>query len=149
MIPLALGLAALAATLWAANAFSRASIASVKSFFAWVAALAGLSLTALLFLSGRSSIAMTGLFLAGPLVLDFWRENRGGGAGPNRSASARPGRMTRKEALEILGLREGASDSDVRAAWVRVMRGAHPDGGGTDWLAARVNQARDVLLRRR
>ena len=148
MIPLALGLAVLAAALGAAHAFSRASVASVKSFLAWVAALGGLALAALLFLSGRESLAMSGLAFAGPLLLNVWRGRGGPGPGSSRSASPSPGRMSRKEALEILGLREGASDGDVRAAWVRVMRGVHPDGGGTDWLAARVNQARDVLLRR-
>ena len=155
MIPLALGLAVLAAALWAANAVSRASVASVKSFIAWLAALAGLALAALLFLSGRESLAISGLVFAGPLLLNFWRENRGGGPGPTaagpgagRSAPPRRGVMSRKEALEILGLHDGVSDSDVRAAWVRVMRGVHPDHGGTDWIAARVNQARDTLLRR-
>ena len=33
-----------------------------------------------------------------------------------------------------------------RAAYLRLMRTAHPDRGGSDWLAARVNEARDVLL---
>ena len=57
--------------------------------------------------------------------------------------------MKRAEALQVLGLTDPVSDSDVRAAWVRLMRVAHPDGGGSDWLAARVNQAKDVLLGRR
>ena len=57
--------------------------------------------------------------------------------------------MDRAEALQVLGLHDPASDADVRAAWVRLMRAAHPDSGGSDWLAARVNQARDVLLSRR
>ena len=57
--------------------------------------------------------------------------------------------MSRAEALQVLGLGEGATEAEVRAAWVRLMRAAHPDSGGSDWMAARVNQARDVLLRRR
>ena len=146
MIALALGLAALAALFWAARAFSRASVASVKALLAWVAALAGLSLAALLFLTGRGPVAVSGLALAGPLLLNYWRQNRVRGAGGGRP---RMGRMDRREALEVLGLQEGASDSDIRAAWVRVMRGAHPDSGGSDWLASRANQARDVLLNRR
>ena len=56
------------------------------------------------------------------------------------------GRMTRQEALAVLGLAEGASEDEIRAAHRRLMRAAPPDGGGSDWLAARINEARDVLL---
>jgi hypothetical protein len=56
------------------------------------------------------------------------------------------GKMTREEALAVLGLAEGADDAMIRAAHRRLMRAAHPDQGGSDWLAARINQARDVLL---
>ena len=56
------------------------------------------------------------------------------------------GRMTRAEALEVLGLGEGADEAAIRAAHRRLMRAAHPDQGGSDWLASRLNEARDVLL---
>jgi hypothetical protein len=56
------------------------------------------------------------------------------------------GPMTRAEALSVLGLAEGADAEAVRAAHRRLMRSAHPDRGGSDWLAARINQARDILL---
>ncbi|MFL1460678.1 hypothetical protein ACI6QG_00570 [Roseococcus sp. DSY-14] len=56
------------------------------------------------------------------------------------------GPMTAAEALAVLGLAEGATRDEVRAAHRRLMQAAHPDRGGSDWLAARVNQARDVLL---
>jgi curved DNA-binding protein CbpA len=54
--------------------------------------------------------------------------------------------MTREEAYDVLGLQPGATEQEIRSAHRRLMRGAHPDGGGSDWLASRVNQARDVLL---
>jgi len=54
--------------------------------------------------------------------------------------------MTREEALAVLGLRAGASEDDIRAAHKRLMRMAHPDNGGSDWLASRLNQARDTLV---
>jgi hypothetical protein len=144
MVPLALGLGVLALMLTAAGAFSRARVATIKALLAWVAALAGLSLVGMLFLTGKGPAALSGLVLAGPLVWRFWKENRSR-AVPGVSFG---GRMGRKEALAVLGLVEGASESDIRAAWVRLMRVVHPDSGGTDWLASRVNQAKDVLLRR-
>jgi curved DNA-binding protein CbpA len=54
--------------------------------------------------------------------------------------------MTREEAHQVLGLQPGATEAEIRAAHHRLMRAAHPDAGGSDWVAARVNQARDVLL---
>ena len=52
----------------------------------------------------------------------------------------------RAEALAILGLTEGATEAEIRAAHARLMRVAHPDAGGSAWMAARVNAARDTLL---
>ncbi|MCR0981710.1 J domain-containing protein [Roseomonas populi] len=52
----------------------------------------------------------------------------------------------RAEALAVLGLAEGATEAEIRAAHARLMRAAHPDAGGSAWLAARLNAARDVLL---
>ena len=54
--------------------------------------------------------------------------------------------MTRQEALSVLGLAEGASPDDVRAAHRRLIQRVHPDVGGSADLAARINRAKDVLL---
>lgn len=64
------------------------------------------------------------------------------------SAATQPAksRMTRAEALDILGLEEGASDEAIEAAYKALIVKNHPDQGGTDWLAARLNEARDILL---
>jgi len=61
---------------------------------------------------------------------------------------SRSGPMTREEALAVLGLQDGASEAEIRAAHRRLMVAAHPDAGGSDWLAARLNEARDILLGR-
>jgi hypothetical protein len=75
-----------------------------------------------------------------------WREQTAH-AGRARGADRAPqGRMTPAEALEVLGLHEGATEAEIRSAHRRLMRAAHPDQGGTDWLAARLNEARDILL---
>ena len=53
----------------------------------------------------------------------------------------------RADALGILGLGAGASDSDIRAAHRRLLLAVHPDHGGSAELAQRVNAARDTLLK--
>ena len=54
--------------------------------------------------------------------------------------------MTRKEALAILGLQEGATDQEIHAAHRRLIVRMHPDAGGSAELAARINRAKDVLI---
>jgi len=56
--------------------------------------------------------------------------------------------LSEQEARAILGVGTDATAADVQAAWRRVMARAHPDQGGTEGLAARVNAARDRLLRK-
>ena len=88
--------------------------------------------------------------LFGPLLYQRWQAARGGrigGPGPGGPGSrTRSGLMSRAEAFEVLGLQPGVSEAEIREAHRRLMRGAHPDTGGSDWLAARINQARDILL---
>lgn len=145
MIIFILGLVALAVFMGALGMFSRAQIKDIKRFGAWVAAIGGLALGALLLLTGRGAVAVSALMFLGPLVWQ-WMTPKVAALGAKPSPRAAPGTMTRTEAFEILGLQSGATDSDIRAAYHRLMRAAHPDAGGSDWLAARINQARDTLL---
>jgi DnaJ homolog subfamily C member 19 len=151
MLWLVLGGLVLFLLIGGARAFERASVTSIKSLFAWIAALGGLSLALLLVLTGKGGIALGTLAMFGPLLYQKWQTARGPktGRGPRAGGRAAPqpaGPMTRQEAFEVLGLHPGASETDIREAHRRLMRGAHPDAGGSDWLAARINQARDILL---
>lgn len=74
-----------------------------------------------------------------------------GKAGPDAAAPPPPSppadsAMSRAQAYEILGLAPGATPDEIRDAHRRLMRANHPDAGGSTWIAARLNQARDVLL---
>ncbi len=71
-----------------------------------------------------------------------WRSSWGG----NQRATANAGSMSKEEAYAVLGLKPGASPEDVKSAHKRLMKEFHPDRGGSDYLAAKINMAKDVLL---
>ncbi|MDY0222867.1 MAG: DnaJ domain-containing protein [Desulfobacterium sp.] len=54
--------------------------------------------------------------------------------------------MTRQEAYQILGIDSSASQEEIHQAWRRLIKGVHPDSGGSAFLAAKINTARDTLL---
>jgi DnaJ homolog subfamily C member 19 len=159
MIWLLLGALILFTLIAGMRAFERASIGSIKALAAWVAALGGLTLALLLILSGRGGAAIGALVMFGPLIWQkiqaariqaYARQPPPGGAagtGPSWGAPPAGGPMTRQEAYQVLGLRAGATEADIRDAHHRLMRRAHPDVGGSEWIATRINQARDILLR--
>jgi hypothetical protein len=131
------------------NAFARADVRSVKRFFAWLLALGGITLAVLLVLSGRAGVALSPLIMFGPLLWQHWQARLGRTSGRPNAGVPPPrggGPMTRAEAYAVLGLPAGAAEAEIRAAHHRLMRAAHPDLGGSDWIAARINQARDILL---
>jgi hypothetical protein len=70
-----------------------------------------------------------------------WRTEQPGSAGGGPSAE-----MSIEEAYAVLGLEPGADEAAIRAAHRRLMKQLHPDHGGTDYLATKINRARDVLL---
>jgi hypothetical protein len=77
-----------------------------------------------------------------------WRENAQTSGAAGEVGAARSGKMTEEEAYQILGLQPGASAEEIGRAHRLLMKKLHPDQGGSTYLAARVNQAKDVLLRR-
>ncbi len=77
-----------------------------------------------------------------------WREHVEKDAGAGSAEPPRHGPMTEEEAYQILGLEPGAGNFEVRRAHRTLMKKLHPDQGGSNYLAARVNQAKDILLRR-
>ena len=72
----------------------------------------------------------------------------GEAGGSREMPPSRKGTMSRSEALHVLGLEPGATEEQIRAAHRRLIVQIHPDKGGTSYLAAKINEAKDVLLRR-
>ena len=86
---------------------------------------------------GRGGIELLVGFIAG------WRdafEDRGSGRGAEAT------HMTEAEAREILGVETGASREEIIEAHRRLMQKNHPDRGGSTYLAAKINQAKEILL---
>ena len=86
-------------------------------------------------------------------LLDSYLQQRFPGEGPfgqgqagGGSSGSGNGDMNRQEALAILGLAEGASREEIIAAHRSLIQKLHPDRGGNDYLAAKINQAKDFLL---
>jgi hypothetical protein len=74
-----------------------------------------------------------------------WRAGEAGQGSPHPNPPA-GGAMTREEAFDVLGLAPEATVAEIREAHHRLMMKVHPDHGGSSYLAARLNEARDRLL---
>jgi len=136
---LALALAAIA--LWALIRLGRQTERSGRGHWRVSATILAAAMLGGAALAGaRGSWITAAALTVGGLWLTF--------ASRKREVPARRAAMDDAEARSLLGVPAGATAEQVNAAWRRLMARAHPDQGGTEGLAARLNAARDRLLKR-
>jgi hypothetical protein len=168
MPALLIGLLALALLLWLLRSFARSDPQYMAMILTRIARTAG----GILALAGAAFIGLRGeIFLALPLAglglsllgwpgrelfasyfdrrYPRWGEDvHGDAAAGRRNPPPSTGKMSEQEAYQILGLQPGASADEIGRAHRGLIKKLHPDQGGSNYLAARVNEAKDVLLRR-
>jgi len=75
-----------------------------------------------------------------------WRDQADSDRSGNQNDRSGFDHMTRLEAYQVLGLEPNASQEEIHQAWRRLIKGVHPDSGGSAFLAAKINAAKDILL---
>ena len=132
--------------------FVTADSKALVKVFRYVGALLLLAVALFLFLTERIGAAVFvvsmawGLFTGGHVWPGGWPYYRFPGGGESDQSPPQKSGMSRAEALKVLGLDEGATEDDIRAAHKRLMMQNHPDRGGSNYLASKINEAKDVLL---
>jgi len=88
------------------------------------------------------------LAAGGVMAIEAWRDAKAGDLDEPPVAKPPARVMSEDEALSVLGLDAGASADEIRGAHRKLISQLHPDKGGTDYLAAKINEARDFLISR-
>lgn len=166
MFALALGIVALVAFLYLVRLYTAADAAALAQGARLAGGIVALAVGGLLVALGRGgfgvalivfALSLLGTYLARRASVEGHFDRRSSGrredfesdARTRHRQPARQGAMTEEEAYKVLGLDAGAGPEDVRRAHRALMKKVHPDQGGSNWLASRINQAKDVLLRTR
>ena len=127
---------------WVLREAGRMSPAKQRGFVRQVTGLGLCALGLILAVKGLLIVALPMLGVGAGLL--GWQQ-----FGFNRAAQPQPSAtaMDKAEALAVLGLGASASADDIRRAHKKLLRAIHPDAGGSTYLSAKINAARDLLLK--
>lgn len=152
LLYLALGIGIVIILHLSLSAFARADSVRLRRWGKWLIAAGVVALLLVLIRMGQGPIAslVGGIAVALPLITRLmqaymvWRSVRGSFQAARRSSDP----MTRDEARRILGVEANATEEEIQSSYKRLMQRLHPDHGGSEYLASKINQARDMLLKR-
>ncbi len=159
MAYLILGMALLAGVLLAGQWYVHADPKTLVKALKWCLIGLIVAVTVFFLMTGRFALALAALPALLPWLFRLHRvvqtlrvirrmaQQMGGGSSQANRGRASTSNMSRREALEILGLEEHADEDAVHEAHRRLIANLHPDKGGSTYLAAKINQAKDVLLK--
>ena len=127
------------------NWWARAEVVSAKRSLLWAAIALSIVLGLVLYARAGVISAMV------PGAFALWRilgTAKSAAKMAGSFAPKKPGQMTKDEALEVLGLQQDATKADINSAYKRLMAQCHPDKGGSDWMAAQLNEAKQILTKK-
>ena len=126
--------------------FVNADIVQIKGFFLLAIAVVLCSSLFVLAVTGRLPAAIALLSAVAPLAVGWWRARTQEEEEALSNFDPHDAVVTREEALDILGLEEDANIDEVKIAYKALMRKVHPDNEGSQWMAAKLNQAKEILM---
>ena len=124
--------------------FIKADTMQIKALFLTAALTAVVIALFYMALTGRLAAALVSCLALIPFAVSWLREREQQKSTPPPNINTEI--ATREDALEVLGLKDGASETEIKAAYQKLMKKVHPDHEGSEWMAAKLNQARDLLL---
>lgn len=129
--------------------FMSADIQQIKSLILAAMTMAVCAALFLMALTGRLPAAIALISALSPFIIAWYAKRKARrNASAAEGASAPPKPMNRHEALDILGLKDGASEDEIKTAYKTLMKKVHPDAQGSGWMAEKLNEAKDFLLKK-
>tara|TARA_B100002003_G_C13863698_1_gene422667 strand:+ start:199 stop:636 length:438 start_codon:yes stop_codon:yes gene_type:complete len=125
--------------------FMNANIQQIKSF---ILAAITITICAALFIlavTGRLPAAIAIVSALAPFIVAWYTDKKAKKSAYDKQVGDTA--MNRKEALKILGLEESAGEDDIKKAYKSLIKKVHPDQKGSEWMASKLNEAKDFLLK--